>query len=99
MPRELSNHIIPRFYRPPEIILLEKVYNQKVDVWSLGCVFAELLHWYEQQQNPVQASKLPYLFPGKSCDPLSPPTNRQKSPKKKEKAQKNGDNTEIDPKD
>ena len=27
MPRELSNHVVSRFYRPPEIILLENVYN------------------------------------------------------------------------
>jgi len=43
-PRTLSNHVISRFYRPPEIILMEKNYDAYVDIWSVGCVFAELLN-------------------------------------------------------
>ena len=43
-PRTLSNHVISRFYRPPEIILMEKNYDACVDIWSVGCVFAELLN-------------------------------------------------------
>ena len=73
MPRELSNHVVTRAYRPPEIILLEKVYDQKVDIWSMGCIFAELLGWYEQQNNPNEAKKVEILFHGRSCNPLSPP--------------------------
>ena len=46
-PRSLSNHVVSRFYRPPEVIVLEKNYDQKVDMWSLGCMFAELLWCYE----------------------------------------------------
>uniref|UniRef100_A0A6C0C8Q7 Protein kinase domain-containing protein n=1 Tax=viral metagenome TaxID=1070528 RepID=A0A6C0C8Q7_9ZZZZ len=30
-------------YRPPEILLECKTYNNKVDMWSLGCVVAEML--------------------------------------------------------
>jgi serine/threonine protein kinase len=30
-----------RSYRPPEIILSTKVYNQTVDMWALGCIIAE----------------------------------------------------------
>lgn len=41
--RTLSNHVVTRYYRPPEIILLEKSYDTAVDIWSLGCVMAELL--------------------------------------------------------
>lgn len=43
--RELSPHVISRRYRPPEIILFEKDYGQAVDVWSLGCVVAELMYY------------------------------------------------------
>ena len=42
--RSLSNHIISRWYRPPEIVLLEKNYNTAVDMWSLGCVLAEMIN-------------------------------------------------------
>ena len=41
--RELSRHIVTRWYRPPEIILLEKFYNTAIDIWGIGCVFYELL--------------------------------------------------------
>ena len=47
--RDLSNHVVSRWYRPPEIILLEKTYDQAVDIWSLGCVLAEMIYctYYE----------------------------------------------------
>lgn len=68
--RELSGHIATRWYRPPEIILLEKVYTTSVDMWGAGCVFAELLEMIPQNQPDI--SKRSALFPGESCFPLSP---------------------------
>lgn len=41
--RELSNHVVTRPYRPPEIIILEKKYKNSVDLWSTGCVLAEMI--------------------------------------------------------
>ena len=41
--RELTGHVVTRWYRPPEIILLEKSYDYQVDIWSTGCIYAELL--------------------------------------------------------
>jgi len=38
---DLSTYIQSRFYRAPEVILGMK-YDQKIDIWSLGCVLAEL---------------------------------------------------------
>jgi len=40
--RELTSHIVTRWYRAPELILMEKVYGEPVDVWSVGCIVAEL---------------------------------------------------------
>lgn len=34
--------MVTRFYRPPEIIYGSQNYDQSVDIWSTGCVFAEL---------------------------------------------------------
>ena len=39
--RELSPHVASRWYRAPEIILSER-YDQKIDIWSLGCIIFEL---------------------------------------------------------
>ena len=33
--------ISKRFYRPPEIIFGSQNYGTNVDIWSLGCIFAE----------------------------------------------------------
>ena len=41
-----------------------------MDVWSLGCVFAELMGMM-RENNPSAATRSP-LFPGRSCFPLSP---------------------------
>ena len=32
-----------RRYRPPEVLLCKRKYNQAVDIWSAGCIFAELI--------------------------------------------------------
>jgi len=40
--RRLSTHITTRWYRAPEIILLEKDYNLAVDMWGVGCIAGEL---------------------------------------------------------
>ncbi|KAK9847464.1 hypothetical protein MYU51_018701 [Penicillium brevicompactum] len=31
------------FYRAPEIMLMWQKYNEKIDIWSAGCIFAEML--------------------------------------------------------
>ena len=43
MKRQLTGHVVTRWYRAPELILLEKDYGQAIDMWSVGCIFAELL--------------------------------------------------------
>jgi serine/threonine protein kinase len=35
--------VITRWYRPPELFLGVDDYGTEVDIWSIGCVFAELL--------------------------------------------------------
>jgi serine/threonine protein kinase len=39
----LSPNVCTRWYRPPELLLQATVYSVAVDIWSLGCVFAEVL--------------------------------------------------------
>lgn len=30
-------------YRPPELLMGSKSYSKAVDIWSVGCIFAEML--------------------------------------------------------
>jgi serine/threonine protein kinase len=39
----LTKYIVTRWYRPPEILLCKQQYGAAVDVWSAGCIFAELI--------------------------------------------------------
>lgn len=36
-------YICSRYYRAPELIFGATDYTPKIDVWSAGCVFAEML--------------------------------------------------------
>lgn len=36
-------YICSRYYRPPELVLGNRFYSTKVDVWSMGCVITELV--------------------------------------------------------
>merc|ERR1711920_723416 len=41
----LTKHVVTRWYRAPEVILLEQKRESlyAVDIWSVGCIFGELL--------------------------------------------------------
>ena len=41
--REYTNCVVTRWYRPPEILLGETRYGPSVDMWGVGCVFAEMM--------------------------------------------------------
>jgi mitogen-activated protein kinase 1/3 len=70
MKRELTGHVVTRWYRAPELILLEKDYGPAIDMWSVGCIYAEMLGMIKENA-PTFLDRKP-LFPGKSCFPLSP---------------------------
>jgi serine/threonine protein kinase len=40
---ELTEYVVTRWYRAPEIMLSCHEYSSAIDVWSVGCIFAELL--------------------------------------------------------
>jgi serine/threonine protein kinase len=42
--RSLSSRVGTRWYRAPEIILMEPHYDQAADMWSIGCIVYELLN-------------------------------------------------------
>ena len=40
---ELTEYVVTRWYRAPEIMLACREYTRAVDVWSVGCILGELL--------------------------------------------------------
>lgn len=67
----LTEYVVTRWYRAPEIMLACQEYTKAIDVWSVGCIFAELL-----ARSP--------LFPGEDyiaqlrliCDKLGKPSEK-----------------------
>src|ERR1700709_547245 len=51
----MTEYVATRWYRAPEIMLTFSEYTKAIDVWSVGCILAEML------------SGKP-LFPGKDCE-------------------------------
>lgn len=41
--RAYTHEVITLWYRAPEILLGQAVYTTAVDIWSVGCIFAELV--------------------------------------------------------
>ena len=41
--RTYTHEVVTLWYRAPEILLGTKTYSTAVDVWSLGCIFAEMV--------------------------------------------------------
>ncbi|KAG2157844.1 kinase-like protein [Suillus bovinus] len=39
----LTEYVATRWYRAPEIMLAFRGYTRAIDVWSIGCIFAELM--------------------------------------------------------
>jgi len=66
--RHLTGHVVTRWYRAPELILLQENYTEAIDVWSVGCIYAELLGMLDG----IKTEDRGPLFPGSSCFPLSP---------------------------
>lgn len=41
--RMYTHEVVTLWYRAPEILLGTKLYSSAVDIWSLGCIFSEMV--------------------------------------------------------
>ncbi|KAI8081145.1 kinase-like domain-containing protein [Thamnidium elegans] len=39
----MTHYVVTRWYRAPEIMLSRNTYDKSIDLWSVGCILAELL--------------------------------------------------------
>lgn len=39
----LTDYVVTRWYRAPEVVLLASEYTRAIDVWSVGCILCELI--------------------------------------------------------
>ncbi|KAI7908060.1 kinase-like domain-containing protein [Cokeromyces recurvatus] len=41
--RQMTSQVVTRWYRSPELLFGAKEYSYAVDIWAVGCIFAELM--------------------------------------------------------
>lgn len=46
--RSFTHEVVTLWYRAPEILLGSKFYTASVDVWSLGCIFGEMVNTFDK---------------------------------------------------
>ncbi|KAL5746779.1 hypothetical protein ACOSP7_023751 [Xanthoceras sorbifolium] len=73
----LTSRVVTLWYRPPELLLGSTDYGASVDLWSVGCVFAELLMGKPILQGRTEVEQLHKIF--KLCG--SPPDDYWKKSK------------------
>eukprot|EP01023_Acetabularia_acetabulum_P054041 TRINITY_DN6068_c0_g2_i2.p1 TRINITY_DN6068_c0_g2~~TRINITY_DN6068_c0_g2_i2.p1 ORF type:complete len:425 (-),score=78.44 TRINITY_DN6068_c0_g2_i2:1926-3116(-) len=72
--QQYTPEVITQWYRPPELLLGSKCYSYSIDIWSIGCVWVEMLRACKSgtlhnsdNQNPRNPYQLA-LFPGSQND-------------------------------
>ncbi|KAK7265826.1 hypothetical protein RJT34_33450 [Clitoria ternatea] len=58
----LTSRVVTLWYRPPELLLGSTDYGPSVDLWSVGCVFAELLVGKPVLQGRTEVEQLHKIF-------------------------------------
>ncbi|ETP44795.1 CMGC/CDK/CRK7 protein kinase, variant [Phytophthora nicotianae P10297] len=57
-----TNKVVTLWYRPPELLMGSTSYDFSVDVWSIGCIFGELLLGKPILQGKTEIEQLQLIF-------------------------------------
>jgi cyclin-dependent kinase 12/13 len=63
--KRLTNKVITLWYRPPELLLGCTAYTPKIDMWSVGCIIAEMFRRSGFLRGATEAAQLDLIF--KTC--------------------------------
>ena len=42
--KNFTHEVVTLWYRPPDVLLGSKNYTSTIDIWSIGCIFAEMVN-------------------------------------------------------
>ncbi len=72
--RRYTNRVITLWYRPPELLMGTNEYDTSVDMWSVGCLIAELLTRKPLFPGKDEPEQLDLIFQtiGSPCDKIWP---------------------------
>ncbi|KAG7393301.1 hypothetical protein PHYBOEH_006143 [Phytophthora boehmeriae] len=57
-----TNKVVTLWYRPPELLMGSTSYDFSVDIWSIGCIFGELLMGKPILQGKAEIDQLQLIF-------------------------------------
>lgn len=60
--KRLTNRVITLWYRPPELLLGALEYTPKIDMWSVGCIIAEIFRRSGFLKGANEATQLDLIF-------------------------------------
>jgi cyclin-dependent kinase 12/13 len=60
--KRLTNRVITLWYRPPELLLGTMKYSTKIDMWSVGCIIAEMFRRGGLLKGSSEAHQLDLIF-------------------------------------
>lgn len=60
--KRLTNTVITLWYRPPELLLGAAEYTDKIDMWSVGCIIAEMFRRNGFLKGKDEAAQLELIF-------------------------------------
>ena len=57
-----TNEVVTLWYRPPDILLGSKMYDNSIDLWSAACIFGEMLNGKSLFQGKNDAEQCEEIF-------------------------------------
>lgn len=60
--KRLTNRVITLWYRPPELLLGAAKYDTKIDMWSVGCIIAEMFRRSGFLKGANEGAQLDLIF-------------------------------------
>ena len=57
-----TNEVVTLWYRPPDILLGSKMYDNSIDLWSAACIFAEMVNGKSLFQGKNDAEQCEEIF-------------------------------------
>lgn len=67
-PPKLTQLVTTLWYRSPELLLGAETYGPEIDMWSIGCIFAELVTKKPLFQGENEVSQLSEVRPTPWCE-------------------------------
>jgi serine/threonine protein kinase len=60
--KNYTNEVVTLWYRPPDVLMGSKNYSTSIDIWSVGCIFAEMVLMKPLFQGNSEKDQLKKIF-------------------------------------